>query len=97
MRQENKCVVKIRTAMWSDKSGAYIKKSITVLKRQSEGYNVLSEDLSAIGAADVLPRITNLDACADGIYEMVICNESRDHESGHIDDYDYRLIPAERN
>jgi hypothetical protein len=27
----------------------------------------------------------------DGVYEVVICNERRDWESGYIEDWDYRL------
>lgn len=58
----------------------------------TEGFNVIAEDVSAIGAGEVLPRILNLGEVEDGIYEVVVCNESRDYETGYVDDYDYRLV-----
>lgn len=57
------------------------------------GYNVLSEDVDATDAMDVIKRIINLDKCSDGIYEAVICNKSRDWETGYVDGYDFRLVP----
>jgi hypothetical protein len=42
----------------------------------------------------VFPRIINLDACADGIYTVLVCNERRDWESGYVEDYDYQLWPV---
>ena len=93
-KQLNRCVVRLRTTMWADKSGLHTKKSLTFLRRKSEGFNVLEEDTSAVGAEGVLPRILNMDECPDGVYEVVTCNESRDYETGYIDDYDYRLVAA---
>ena len=93
-KQLNRCVVRLRTTMWANKSGLHTKKSLTFLRRKSEGFNVLEEDASAAGIEEVLPRILNLDECEDGIYEVVICNESHDWETGYIDDYDYRLVMA---
>jgi len=80
--------------MWADKSGLHTKKSLTFLRRKSEGFNVLEDDTSAVGAEGVLPRILNMDECPDGVYEVVTCNERHDYETGYIDDYDYRLVAA---
>lgn len=91
---QNRCVVRLRATIWSDKSGIYTKKSLTFLRRQCDGFNILDEDAKAIGAEHIIPRIINLDECRDGVYEVVPCNESHDFESGHIDDYDYKLIAA---
>lgn len=93
-KQPNRCVVRLRTTMWADKTGLHTKKSLTFLRRKSEGFNVLEEDASAAGVEEVLPRILNLDECPDGVYEVVVCNESRDYETGYVDDYDYRLVTA---
>ena len=41
-----------------------------------------------------MPRILNLGEVEDGIYEVVVCNESHDYETGYVDDYDYRLVTA---
>ena len=91
--QKNICMVRVKTSMWSDARGAYIKKSLMFLRRKCKGFNVLEEDISAVGAEDVLPRIMNLSECGDGIYRLITCNESRDWETGYIDDYDYKLLP----
>ena len=88
----SRCTVRVKTAVWEDKRGLHTKKSLTFLRRQCEGFNVLAEDASAIGAEEVLSRILNLDEVEDGIYEVVVCNESHDYETGYVDDYDYRLV-----
>ena len=90
----SRCTVRVKTTVWADKRGLHTKKSLTFLRRQCEGFNVLAEDASAIGAGEVLPRILNLGEVEDGIYEVVVCNESRDYETGYVDDYDYRLVTA---
>lgn len=86
-------VVRIRTTAWKDHCGMYTKKSLSFARRQCEGHNYVEEDLSCIGAEETLQRITNLDACQDGLYEVAICNESRDWETGYVDDYGYELRP----
>ena len=90
----SRCTVRVKTAAWADKRGLHTKKSLTFLRRRCEGFNVLDEDASAIGAEEVLLRILNLDEVEDGIYEVVVCNESHDYETGYVDDYDYRLVTA---
>lgn len=95
--QQSRCTVRIKTNAWTDKRGLHMKKSLVFLRRHCEGFNDLEEDARAIGAEEVLPRILNLGQCKDGIYEVVICNESRDYETGYIDDYDYRLVTAKED
>ena len=90
----SRCTVRVKTTAWADKRGLHTKKSLTFLRRQCEGFNVIAEDVIAIGAGEVLPRILNLGEVEDGIYEVVACNESRDYETGYVDDYDYRLVKA---
>jgi len=90
----SRCTVRVKTTVWADKRGLHTKKSLTFLRRQCEGFNVLAEDVSAIGAEEVLPRLVNLGEVEDGIYEVVVCNESHDYETGCVDDYDYRLVTA---
>lgn len=89
----NKTVVKITTSYWYDKDGAYLKKSLKVLKRKSSGYNVLLEDCSMMGAEPVLTRMLNIDKVKDGIYEVTVTNISRDCETGYVDDWDLELVP----
>jgi len=90
----SRCTVRVKTTTWADKRGLHTKKSLTFLRRQCEGFNVLAEDASAIGAEEVLPRILNFNEVEDGVYNVVTCNESRDYETGYVDDYDYRLVTA---
>lgn len=92
-KQENLCVVKVITNVYSNHQGVHIKKSLIFLRRKCKGFNVLEEECSGIGADEVVPRIINLDECNDGIYEIITCNESHDWETGYIDDYDFKLIP----
>jgi len=89
---EDKLVVRIKTSMWSGDNGLHFKKDLIFMKRKSNGYNILFEDCCCIGCEEVIPRITNFHECDDGLYEVVVCNEERDWESGNIDDYDYKLI-----
>jgi hypothetical protein len=93
IKEESRCVIRLQTNIWSDKRGLHYKKSLSILKRKCKGFNILEEDTSNIGAEDLFPKILNFNECKDGIYEVVTCNESRDYETGYIDDYDYRLIP----
>ena len=88
----SRCTVRVKTTAWADKRGLHTKKSLTFLRRQCEGFNILAEDADAIGAEEVLPRIVNLGEVEDGIYEVVACNESYDYETGYVDDYNYRLV-----
>lgn len=90
-------VVRITTSYWYDGNGLYSKKTIRFQRRKcSGGFNLLHEDCQMIGADEVIPRITNLNECEDGLYIVKTCNESSDWETPHIiDDYDYILIPYE--
>ena len=89
----NRSVVRVRTSAWSDKTGLHLKKSVLFLRRKTTGINLLEEDVYAAGAIDIVPKIINLSTCADGLYEVVTCNERRDWESGYVEEYDYRLEP----
>ena len=93
--QKNRCVVHLRTTMWTDKNRMHIKRSLTFLRRQCKGFNVLKEDIDAVGVEEVLPRILNLDECEDGVYGVVTCNEIRNWETGYIEEYDYMLVTAD--
>ena len=93
--QKNVCVVRISTTTWADRRGLHTKKSLLFLRRKCTGYNMIEEEVSAIGAEDALKNIINLDECGDGNYEVIVCNEKHDWESGHVDDYNLKLIPLE--
>ena len=88
-----RCVIRLRTTAWANHKGIHCTKSITFLKKQSYGVNILEEEISAVGAMEAISRIVDLGMHDDGIYEVVVANESRDWETGYIDDYDLILIP----
>jgi hypothetical protein len=90
---KSRCVVRLTTSTWHDRAGLYQRKTLRFMKRLCVEFNVLEEDAANFGAEEVVPRITNLATCPDGLYEVVTCHESRDYETGIIDDYDYKLIP----
>ena len=92
-KEQSRCILRLRTTTWADAKGRHIKRSLVFLRRQCVGFNGLAEDAGAIGAESVVGRITNLAECKDGIYEAVVCNVSRDWETGHVDDWDYKLVP----
>jgi len=96
-KQENICVVRLRTTSWINKRGIHTQKSLIFLRRQCKGYNILEEDAMMVDVDTVTLNIVNLDECEDGIYKVSICNESRDWETGHIDSYDYQLIPYQNS
>lgn len=93
--KESQSVVRLKTNVWCDSKGLHVRKDLQVLKRHSFGYQILEEDCSNIGALEVFTQIINFDELSDGIYEVVVCNESHDYESGHVDGYDYKLIKFE--
>ena len=86
-------VVRVSTNAYYGDNYAFFGRKLTLLKRKSQGYNFLWEDMALIGAEEVLPRITNIHDVKDGIYWVSTVNEYRDYETGHIEDYDYKLIP----
>lgn len=89
-----KCVVRLTTSQWHNADGLHLKRSLTYLKRKCVGFNFLDEDADMTGTDLVFARITNLNKCEDGIYQVVTCNEWSSWETPHIiEDYDYKLVP----
>lgn len=87
-------VYRLKTSMWHDKNGAYLRKELRLMKRLSgHGHDVFQESLDNVGASEAIERITNLYECEDGLYTIVMTNISKDWETGHADDWDYALIP----
>lgn len=91
-------VVRLRRSYWSS-CGEGINCQITLryLKRFCRGYNVIREGCFEVGVEKEYKNIINLDECKDGIYEIITVNESRDWETGHIESWQYMLIPFNQN
>ena len=96
---ENDSVVICRlvTSVWHDRNGITFKRQLRFLHRKSKNHNFVQEDADCVGADETWARITNIGECKDGIYKVIACNESRDWETGIIDDYDFELIPYDEN
>jgi hypothetical protein len=93
----NRTVVRLITNMWSDNRGLHFKKTINFLKRQCCGFNIAEEDISNMGADFVIEGIVNLHSVKDGVYDLIVCNQQTDWETGYVEDYDYMLVPSEDN
>jgi hypothetical protein len=85
-------VIRLSTEYYKRGERFYCSRIISPLARMSKGYRPFSEDVSNIGVQNAMESLVNLSECPDGIYEVVICNESRDWESGIVDDYDLMLV-----
>ncbi len=95
LKSENPCKVFIRlkTSYYRTSRGLSIRRDLNFLKRKCIGFNFVDEDVGMIGADETIQRIINLSGAKDGIYQVITCNESRDWETGYLDDYDFKLIP----
>lgn len=91
--QDNLTVVRVATSAWENNKGIHQKKSLIWVKRLCRGENALQTDVDAATCEDVISRVVNLNDCPDGLYRVVLCNISRDRETGYIDSFDYRLWP----
>lgn len=86
-------VYRLKTSCWHDGKSLHVKRSLTRLKRLSSGPDFLSEEVDQIGAEDVVSLICNLSDCKDGVYEVVFVEGYRDYETGHLEDWEYKLVP----
>lgn len=90
----NRTVVRVTHSHWQDgRGGLNFTVKVKTLQRKSCGHNLLEEDVSFDCAQNTLERIENLTEVPPGIYEVKVVNQSRDWETGYIDDWDYKLVP----
>lgn len=92
---KNRCVVRLRSSAWADRKGVYVKKTLSYMRKYSHGANIIEEEIDGLGPMEAITRITNIAACADGLYEVVPYNLSYDWETGYMDNCDLRLEPFE--
>jgi hypothetical protein len=91
---DNQDIVSIKTEYYKRGKRFYASKVITPIVSLSKGHTI-TDEVNDYGLA-VLDLITNLYEVEDGYYQIVINNISRDYETGHIDDYDFKLYPYEK-
>lgn len=86
-------VVRLSTSYYKTKRGYAVRRDLITLKRKSSGHQILDEEVYNIGPEEALCNIINLDSCKDGVYEITVCNVTKDWESGYADDWDLKLVP----
>ncbi len=87
-------VVRLTTnAFYNKHQGLVYARRLKKLARKSSGIDFMEEDCACVGAEDFANYITNLHSCQDGIYRLVVTEETRDWETGIVDDWKYKLIP----
>lgn len=91
----SRTVVRVTTSVWADSRGMHCKRDLVYLRRQCSGHNGLLEDSHNIDPKDALP--VNFLTVPDGVYEVRVCNVSRDPETGYADDWDRELVPLDRD
>ena len=93
-KQDKKIVVRLTTSHFIRSNGSIVQsKTLRFLKNKSIGLNGLLEDAHANGADEAFNSITNINDCADGIYEIIINDVSKDWETGVTDSWNWKLIP----
>ena len=91
---EQPCVLRLKTKLKAHKSGGLtIKRKLKSATKYWFGYSLLEYELDNTSPEEVVGRIINFMTCADGLYTMVPSYERIYRETGHLDDYDLRLVP----
>lgn len=93
--ESNRTVVRVTTSSWYDGNALHQRRSIRTLKRKSTGFNGLDEDCRNVDVDAVIGNINNFNEVPDGIYNVVVCNTTRDYETGWVDRWEYELVPYE--
>jgi hypothetical protein len=91
---DNVDIVSIKTEYYKRGKRFYASKVITPISSLSKG-RTLTDEVSDCGP-EVIDQITNLYEVPDGYYQVVLSNVSKDYETGYIDDYDFTLIPYQK-
>ena len=90
----HRLIVRVTTNFHAPTPGTLMRLTkVRVMRRLSHGHDFLTEDTTMVGADEVVPRIINLGQVRDGLYHVITVNEHRDRETGHVDRYDYKLVP----
>lgn len=102
MKQETKfnekvgprTVVRLSTSSWANNRGVFIKKHVRILRGKTNTNEPLFEyDVEMSGAEDAIKLIVNLYSVSDGVYELKTINQYSDPETGHMEDWRFKLVP----
>ena len=87
-------VVKLETKYYKSGIRSYCSKSLRRLtKKSSNDYDLLNDEIGAIGVDEVLSSIENLFEVPDGEYYLVICEKVKCRETGECLHYTSILKP----
>lgn len=86
------CVVRVGTSGYRRGSTYHYTKTVRVMRTLTY-HDLMADECDAIGVQDAFENITNLYTVDDGLYNLVPCNVSYDVESGHLDDWNLKLVP----
>lgn len=93
-KPEHMTIVRVSTEHYVRGDAVYLCKTVRTMKRISHGFDLM--EYIRDEPEDVL-SIQNLHEVDDGLYELTMTNVERCWETGHIDAWDYRLIPYDEN
>lgn len=91
---ENIAVYRVSTTHYQKGDGYHFDRSIRKMRRMSGfSFDLLREEVSAVGEDLALSSITNLCEVEDGLYTLQIENIRCDWETGAAEEYDLVLVP----
>lgn len=91
------CIVRVGTESYKRGDVYFHGRTLRVMKK-STNYDLLSDEVDAVGVHEALGGIINLHSVEDGLYVVGVTNISHDWESGVIDGWELKLflyIPEE--
>lgn len=88
------CIVRVGTEGFKRGDTYFYGRTLRVLKSKTD-FDAIHEESQNIGVQEALENIVNLQSVEDGLYRLVMYNLSHDWESGHIDDWNLKLIKYE--
>ena len=86
---KHRLIVMVTTSNYLSGNKMVSKRELYPLKRKSQlSFHDMFPD-----PIECMNSITNFHEVDEGIYEVIMINESRDWETGYLDDWEYKLIP----
>lgn len=88
------CVVRVGTEGFKRGDTYFYGRTIRVIKRKTE-YDLLHDYCQQVGIQEAIENILNINSVEDGLYQLLMCNISKDYETGYIDDFNFKLVKYE--
>jgi hypothetical protein len=88
------CVVRVGTEAFKRGDTYFYGRTIRVIKKKTD-VDYLHDDCQQVGTQEAIENILNIHTVEDGIHQLVMCNVSKDWETGYVDDFNFKLVPFE--